>query len=364
MFLAIRDLRRAWRRFSLVGLVVALVSVLATVLAALAGGLVEQGTSGLRALPMDHLAFQPGAHGVFSRSVLTDSARAAWQREAGVRATPIGVSFVNGSAVGGGPSIDLALFGVEADSFLVQRADARAALAGPPGLVVSEELRASGVRIGQRYRFGASGVELPVLGFTFAGSYGHVDVGYVSLATWRAIAYGAPGGADRFSALALRVPSGVDVAAADRRAGTQTLTKQAAYDGSPGFTAETQTMTLIRGFLLVIATLIVGSFFTILVVQRTRQIGLLKALGASTAWVLRDGLAQLAIVLLLAVSVGAAAGVGVVAGLQGGPVPVALSAASVLGSSALLVGAGLLGGLVAIRRVSQVSPAVALGTES
>ncbi len=44
-------------------------------------------------------------------------------------------------------------------------------------------------------------------------------------------------------------------------------------------------MTLIRGFLLVISALVVGAFFTVWTVQRTRQIGLLKALGAPTAYV-------------------------------------------------------------------------------
>ena len=63
MFLAWRDLRRTWRRFLLVGLVVVLVAVLSTVLAGLADGLVRDGTSGLRALPYTHLALEPGSAG-------------------------------------------------------------------------------------------------------------------------------------------------------------------------------------------------------------------------------------------------------------------------------------------------------------
>jgi putative ABC transport system permease protein len=144
------------------------------------------------------------------------------------------------------------------------------------------------VRAGQRYRFAGSDVSLPVAGFTFAGSYGHVPIAYVPLERWRAIAYGGdPHG--RYSAIALHVPESVDVAAVDRRAGTETRTKEQAYSGSPGFSAETATMTLIRAFLLAISALIVGAFFTVLIVQRTRQIGLLKALGASSGYVLRDG---------------------------------------------------------------------------
>ena len=135
---------------------------------------------------------------------------------------------------------------------------------------------------------------LPVLGFTFAGSYGHVAIAFTSLATWQSITYGNDA-RGRFSAVALRLPAGTDVAAVDRGGRHRGRDRRhEAYDGSPGFTAETATMTLIRGFLLVISALIVGAFFTVLTVQRTRQIGLLKAMGASNAYVLRDGLGQMA----------------------------------------------------------------------
>lgn len=361
MFLAARDLRRNWRRFSLVGLVVGLVAVLSTVLAGLADGLVRDGTSGLRALPITHLAFEPHAKAVFSRSTLDGHALDAWQRTPGVEATPLGVSFVNAAPVGRGPSLDLALFGVQPGGFLEQSSPA-----GPdrplPGLVLADEARDEGVAVGDRYRIGGSGVTLPVIGFTFGGSYGHVPIAYVPLKAWQAITYGNdPRG--RFSAVAVRATDGADLAAADRRAGTETLTKAQAYDGSPGFSAETATMTLIRGFLLVISALIVGAFFTVLTVQRTRQIGLLKALGASGGYVLRDGIAQMAAVVVTATTVGALVGAGIVAALSGGPVPVDLSVGSIVVSALLLVVAGIAGSLVAFRRITTVEPAIALGVE-
>lgn len=353
MFLALRDLRRGWRRFALVGSVVGLVAVLSTVLAGLADGLVRDGTSGLRALPITHLAFAPHSEAVFSRSTLGDRALATWRAQPGVEASPIGVSFVNGAPVGGRagrPSIDLALFGVEQAG-------------GREGAVLDEELRDEGVRVGDRYRIAGSGVVLPMLGFRAAGSYGHVPIAYTSLATWQRIAYGADA-RGRYSALALRLPPGLDAAAVAARAGTELKTKDEAYDGSPGFTAETATMTLIRAFLLAISALVVGAFFTVLTVQRTRQIGLLKAMGASTAYVVRDGIAQMLVIVVLATVAGGAAGTAIVAALDGGPVPVALEAGGIATSAALLVVSGLAGSLVALRRIARVEPAIALGVEA
>jgi putative ABC transport system permease protein len=205
-------------------------------------------------------------------------------------------------------------------------------------------------------------VTLPVLGFTYAGSYGHVPIAYTSLATWQQITYGNDA-RGRFSAVALDLPSGLDTASIDQAAGTELKTKSEAYSGSPGFDAETATMTLIRGFLLVISALIVGAFFTVLTVQRTKQIGLLKALGASSGYVLRDGLAQMAIVVVAATAAGAAVGGAIIALLDGGSVPVAFSLRGVAGSAGLLAVTGILGSCVAFRRVTRVEPAIALGVE-
>ncbi|MFN8018631.1 MAG: ABC transporter permease [Acidimicrobiales bacterium] len=362
MFLALHDLRRGMRRFALVAVVVALVATLSTVLAGLADGLVRDGTSGLRRLPATHLAFAPHSGGVFSRSVLGPDAIQTWVEQPGIDASPLGMSFVNAASTNGGPSLDLALFGVAPDSFLLPNAEARKAMAGEPGLVLAEELRDEGVKVGDRYRVAGSDFDLPVLGFTFAGSYGHVPIAYVPLATWQELTYGSDA-RDRVSAIALRNLGDTNIAGVDTNAGTETITKQAAYAGSPGFSAETATMTLIRGFLLVIAAMIIGAFFTVLTVQRTRQIGLLKALGASTWYVLRDGVGQMTLLVVVATAIGTAAGAAVVAVLQGGPVPVELTASTVLTSAVALVVAGVLGSLVSMRRIARVEPVVALGTE-
>lgn len=367
MFLALRDLRRGWRRFALVGVVVGLVAVLSTVLSGLAAGLVQDGTSGLRALPLTHLAFAPHSAAVFSRSTLDDRALAVWRARPGVQAAPIGVSFVNAAPSGGRrgePSIDLALFGVRAGDFLAA-SDVRRAR-DLKGLVLASELRDDGVRVGDRYRVAGSDITLPVIGFTYAGSYGHVPIAYTSLTSWQRITYGSDA-RGRYSALALRLPDGgraIDVAATDARAGTELKTKAQAYDGSPGFTAETATMTLIRAFLVAISALVVGAFFTVLTVQRTRQIGLLKAMGASTAYVVGDGVAQMLVIVTLATLGGTAVGTAVVAALDGGPVPVALEPGGIAASAGLLIAAGLAGSLVTFRRIARVEPAIALGVEA
>ncbi len=363
MFIALRDLRRSWTRFLLVGLVVLLVALLTTVLGALANGLQRDGISALQALPFDHMAFEQGSKATFSRSTIDPDTLATYRQLPDVEATPLGVSFANAKSDGDSPDLDIALFGVESDSFLVERPEGHDALAGEPGLVLSADLADEGIAVGDQYTFSATGVTLPVLGFTFAGSYGHVAIAYTPLETWQELTYGS-GAEGRFSAIALQLPDGITDEVHTTATGTDTEveTKTATYDGSPGYTAEQTTMTLIRGFLLVISALVVGAFFTVLIVQRTRQVGLLKAMGASTWYVVRDGLAQMIIVVTLATLVGTGLGAAIIAAMSGGAAPVALVSSTVFQGIVLLIVAGIVGSLVPLRRIAGIEPAIALGS--
>ncbi len=358
MFVALRDLWFARGRFALVGTVIGLVALMATLLSGLANGLVDDGISGLRRLPLTHLAFQPGAESTFSRSNLTPENLQLWQSAEGVAATPVGASFFN-ARLDDGSTIDMALFGIAPDSFLAPNDEARAALQGGAGLVLSEELRSEGLEAGDEVTVVGIEQRLPILGFTFAGTYGHVDIAFTTLETWQHLLYG-DNADDRFSAIAVRAGDGADLAAIDALAGTEAETREDAYKGSPGYTGETQTMSLIQAFLLLISAMIVGAFFTVWTVQRASEIGLLKALGASTAYVVRDALGQMAIVLLSATALGAAVAVGLGQLVGSSDVPFRLETAPIVTSVALLIAFGMAGCLIAVRRITGVDPIVAL----
>ncbi|HRB03304.1 MAG TPA: ABC transporter permease [Ilumatobacteraceae bacterium] len=346
-------------RFGLVAVVVGLIALMATMLSGLAVGLVDDGISGLRRLPLTHIAFQNGADSVFSRSTLDDDNLLPWT-DAGVEVSPFGVSFLNARTDTSG-TIDIALFGVSPDSFLAPDKQARDALAGPPGIVLSDRFQADGIKVGDTLTIVGADTKLPVLGFTYAGSYGHVDIAFSSLKVWQQLQYG-DNDRGRFSAIAIHSDDSSGFAAIDAAAGTKVSSKEAAYAGSPGYSGETQTMTLIRMFLLIISALVVGAFFVIWTVQRTQQIGLLKALGASNSYVIRDAIGQLTLILVTATAVGALVGVGL-GQLVGDTVPFRLEAPSVLTTAVSLVGLGLLGSAVALRRIVNVEPIIALKTD-
>ncbi len=359
MFLAIRELRFAKSRFVLVGVVIALIALLTTFLSGLASGLVDDGISGLRRLPITHLAFQQGAQSTFSRSILKPPSLETWKDEPDLSATPLGVSFFNARGTDGS-SIDLAIYGLDPEGFLADRLELSKEISQPGSVVLDQELRDQGIAVGDTITVLGPDVELTVAGFAETGTYGHVDIAYTSLAQWQSLMYG-DNAAGRFSAVAIDATGDHDFASLDKAAGTEVETKQASYAGSPGFSAETSTMTLIRGFLLAISALIVGAFFMVWTIQRTQQIGLMKALGASNAYVLRDALGQLAIVLFVSITAGALVGVAI--GSQiGSSAPFSLRPGPVVSSMAALFVLGLAGSLVAVRRVTSVDPATPLSS--
>ncbi|MBN1095534.1 ABC transporter permease [Blastococcus sp. TML/C7B] len=378
MFLGARELLFARGRFSLMGAVVALIALLVVLLSGLSTGLVNDGVSGLQRLPVTAFAFAADSKtdSAFSRSVVTLDQVDVWAEQPGVaEAAPFGNALVNGSAVapdGVGTPVDLALFGVETDSFLAPTpADGADLGDDPTGIVISGTLVDDGVTIGDTIVLDRLGTELTVVGaLGEQHTYGHVDVAYVPLRTWQEVQAGArPGEEPRegayteATAVALAAEDGtdLDVAAGDEAADTRTLTLEESFGGSPGYTAETSTLSLIEGFLFVISALVIGAFFTVWTINRRHELAVIRAMGATSGYLVRDTVAQAAVVLVVSTGVGVLVGLGVGALLSGSAMPFALEAGPITGAALALVVLGLLGAAAAATRISRIDPLTALG---
>ena len=377
MFLALRELRFARGRFALMGVVIALISVLVVLLSGLSSGLVNDGVSGLKTMPATAFAFDEGTmtDNAFSRSVVEDEQLEVWQDADGIaEAEPMGVSIVNG-VTDDDTQIDLTLFGVEPDGFLAPEVSSGEGIGRPDGIVVSEPLRDQGIEVGTVVTLDRTDVELTVVGFTKGQStFGHVDVAYLPVQTWQLIAAGAsePGAPTQAQLDELDFPyasvvallaeddAEPDYAAIDAEAGTETMTREEAFNASPGYEAETLTLSMIQFFLYAICALVVGAFFTVWTIQRTHEIAVLRATGASRGYLLRDSLAQAAILLVGFTAVGVAAGVGTGAAMPDA-MPFDLEAGPIAIASAVTITLGLVGAAIAVLRITRIDPLRALG---
>ncbi|NMD97466.1 ABC transporter permease [Rhodococcus sp. BL-253-APC-6A1W] len=368
-----RELVFARTRVLLMASVIALISVLMVILSGLSSGLVDDGVSGLQRTPAQAFAFQEGTKtdSAFSRSVVTEEQAAAWAAQPGVEhAELMGNAIVN-AHTGGGMAIDLTLFGIVPGSFLEPTAGEGTQLSGPRDIILSETARDEGVAVGDTVTVDRLGTEMTVVGFTEdKRTFGHVDIAYVPLATWQEINAGTLEGAateprayTEASVVAIQGTDGSlpDLAAGDAAAGTASKTVEESFDSSPGYSAETMTMSMIIAFLYAISALVVGAFFSIWTVQRLRELAVLRAMGASTGYLMRDSIIQAALILVVSVAFGVLVGLGLGSGLEGTGMPFSLQTGPILQGALLLIVLGLIGAGLAIVRITRINPLTALG---
>ncbi|SDU85309.1 putative ABC transport system permease protein [Gordonia westfalica] len=266
--------------------------------------------------------------------------------------------------------IDLALFGVEPGSFVSPTASEGESLSNAPGeLVISETAAEDGLSIGDTVTVEPLGTQLRVVGILDGQStFGHVDVAFVPLKTWPEIRAGARPGEpvpprvyEDITAVAVKADKSVDLAAGDAAADTTSLTLDESFGASPGYTAETSTLMLIQAFLYAISALVVGAFFTVWTIQRRQEIAVMRAMGASTGYLLRDSLMQSFILLLVSAGIGIGIGVGLGAAIGSTPMPFALETGAIAAAGGLLILFGMIGAAVAVLRITRVDPLTALG---
>ncbi|MGW5863119.1 ABC transporter permease [Streptomyces sp. NPDC055239] len=359
MFVAWRDLRFAKGRFALMGAVVVLITLLVGLLSGLTAGLARENTSAITGLPADHLAFAapPDGQSVsFTGSQVEQRAWEAWAAQPGVRsAEPIGISTLNATA--GERSAAVSAFGVEPESGIAPDGVA------PGEAVLSEKAAADlGVGPGDTVRLGGGGVQERVARVASDASYSHTPVVWTALDDWQGLGHRGTSMDDQATVVALRTGDGADLAAGDKAAGTETKSLDGALSAIGSYQAENGSLQLMRGFLFVISALVIGAFFTVWTIQRAGDIAVLKALGASTPYLLRDALGQAVLMLAAGTALGTGIAALVGSAISGGDVPFVLDPPTVLWPAAVMIALGALGAGLSVRRITAVDPLTALGS--
>lgn len=376
MFLSVRELKFARSRFTLMGTVVALIAILVVLLSGLSTGLVRDGVSGLQRLPVSSFAFAEGTtkDGAFSRSVVDIALAEQISAEPGVTdAAPFGNLLVNAKNQDGKP-VDLALFGVEPGSFVdieaAQGANLEPVVDGDiegVGIVVTQSAQDEGIELGDVLTLDRVGHTLTVVGFTDGqDTFGHVDVAYVPLEAWQVLASGAkPGEPVRDGALdevtAIAIAGGFDSQTIAQNHGVKMATLKESFDASPGYTAETMTLTMIQVFLYAISALVVGAFFTVWTMQRRGELAVLRAMGASRGYLVRDAIIQATVILVVSMALGIGLGLVMGLGLTSTPMPFGLEPAKIAVAALSMFVLGLLGAVLSVVRLTKIDPLEALG---
>ncbi|MDK4249185.1 ABC transporter permease [Corynebacterium pseudodiphtheriticum] len=404
MFLALRDIVSARGRFSLISFVVGLITVLLVMLTGLTGGLAKHNTSALQALAPERYVFT-SEEPSFQESQVTTSDVQEWQElvDADSKVIPLGTAQTRleaGSAMGvavlglpagtkvPAPVVSAAgaagteIAGVtaagaaaeteaEADSAASQEAQEalgpQETVLGKDGIVLSHEIVAeAGVQPGETVEIG--GVEQPVSAVVADEHYSHQPVVWASTQVWQQISRAhddvvgtvlAVDTRDRHAG-ALRDEEWQD---AENQTGDSVATVEDSFSGLAAYKSEQASLQLIQALLYAISALVTVAFLSVWTIQRSRDLSVLRALGASPGYVWKDALGQAAVVVGIGVVLGA--GVGWAAGVwAGNSVPFDLRWTTIVVPAAGIWVLGMCGALVATRRVKKIDPASALEGKS
>lgn len=366
MFLALNEIKHARLRYILIGAIMMLMASLVLILSGLANGLAADNASAMMNMKADYLVFQTDSRFTFSRSALPMTTLAEINRVNGVKAAaPIGQLSVT-TELSGGAKLDATILAVNADSFLAPEViEGQGLQPGQTGggIVLDETAKKQNVKLGDTLKVLPSGQMLKVTGFTSGHRYGHLPVIFMDIPTWQGIKFATTAARQEFPDAVSAFAVQMDSAAATQlkaQGNLEVATRQEAINKLPGYSEESGTLNMILVFLLLISALIMAAFFYVITLQKLNQFGILKVLGAKTRYLAREMLAQVLLITLAGVILGAALTF-LLASVLPANVPFNLEGGLVVFYSAILVAVALLGTLLSLFKVAKVDPLIAIG---
>lgn len=389
--LAVKELLGSKLKFGLIALAIGLVVSLTMSMSAMSEGLIAGMTGAKRTLDADALVFQGDTDIALERSILSAEDLETISSAGGV-ADSYGVGHAIVTVDSAAQEFDARVFGLQGEFGQLPVVEGTGE-PGPDEAIVDVAAKTDGVRLGDELHLTPIDREVTVVGFTEGRRYVMAPVIYVDMDTWESIyidsALGRMTSADSgeqvepaqsegdvADRIAQSMSGGASIAAvrlepgvtpeelADSLAGEfDVVTPEEAALAGNGMAVMVLAVDGIQWVSLVIGALVVGVFFYITTLQKSGQIAAVKALGASDAYMGRQLLLQVTILVSIAAVMGTLLALGTAAGMPPDMAiePEAGAWALTLVSVYVAAYVGSLFSLVAILRID---PASALNSRS
>ncbi|MFC3184756.1 ABC transporter permease [Pseudoglutamicibacter albus] len=272
-------------RFAIITVVVMLMTLLVGFLTGLTGGLAGANVDTVRSWKADRLVMSAptGAQSAsMSTSSISPEAQREWEEHIGqTNVTAIGVTQISASHEENTTGVAIMAHGPGADLGAgtgPNQADDAAAPTGSDVTVSEDAAEELGVQAGSTIT--VAGHEFTVSEVTGTGHYSHVPVVGMSWTAWQELSE-RTGGSGQPNALLVHADVSDDDAQAINKAAN--TVSPAGFDqllAVGSFRSEVGSLGLMIGMLMAISALVVGAFFTVWTLQRTRDIAVMRALGS------------------------------------------------------------------------------------
>ena len=344
MFLAVRELAKEKTRFILVTLVIFLVSYLVFFLTSLAYGLATSYTKGIDVWKATGIALEADADKNISRSLLSEKQYSGYFDSETMELLGVGSGVVNGQ----NQSTDVTFFGIDTNRRLMPNIAEGQPISQPGEVVVGRDLETDGLVVGDNIKFKSSDRSYRVVGFTDDLTFQTQPIVYMSLDDWRTLAAetsGMSGMKDETTISAI-----VTFSSGDGAKASDSINWQSISDFSfslPGYRPQVLTFSLMIGFLIFIAALVLAVFMYILTIQKKSIFGVLKAEGISSAYIARSVIIESLILVLVGLLIGLICALATGLSLSG-KVPYTVNEIFFLGIALLFMIGALLGSLASV----------------
>ena len=142
-------------------------------------------------------------------------------------------------------------------------------------------------------------------------------------------------------------------------AGLTILTTEELIRTLPGYSAQVLTFSLMIGALIIIASTVLGIFIYVLTLQKRPVLGILKARGVPTSYLIRSGCAQTLVLSVAGIGIGLLLTI-VTSLVLPHAVPFRISALLDLLIVTAFIVVSVIGGFISVRVISRIDPVEAI----
>lgn len=378
LYLALKEVWYNKGRFLLIALIVGLITTLVLFIAALAEGLGNGNREYIEKLDGELVVYQEKVDLSIPSSRLGRSTANALKRVPGV-ASVGQVFFASATLVfGDQDDLDISLVGVEPGQPGEPTAWQGRGLErnrGNEAVIDSNVAERRNVKVGDQLRLRVTqGLKeefynLTVVGISDGRQYSLMPSIFVPYRTWEQVrpqgeVSDSTGEFTSNIAVVKLVDPNDEAKIIDRLEAAvgkiEVVDRKAAYEATPGYTAQKSTLDTQRYFTFFIGLLVIGGFFQIQTLQKVAQIGMLKAVGASNLTIAATALAQIITVNAFGVAVGALGSLALGASFPPG-IPIVFTGDAVATAVGVLMLIGPAGGMVSVWALLKIEPLSALG---
>lgn len=351
MFLALKELKQSKLRYGLIGTIMILLSFLVLIISGLANGLSNANASSILEMKAEKFVVSEDAEGKLLRSQIkkedVDNVLAQVSEK---EAVPMHIAMSTFEKEGSSKKVDIAIFANKQDSFITPKTiEGKAIDLEDNEIIIDESAKNKGIALNDKIVDPISKKAFKVVGFTENEMFSHAPVAYMNEKVWESIALPHQ---KEYNVIALNTDKEINNA--------KVVEKKEVLQSIPGYKEEQGTLTMIIAFLLVITALLIGVFFYVITLQKTQQLGVLKAIGTKNSYLANSLVVQAVFLTVVALVVG----IGLTLAVQTvfpESMPFLLTTTMMVQYSIIFIVISVLGTLISLYQVLKVDALEAIG---